>query len=102
MRKMPVRVDEHVDAAVALDGGGDERLRLLAGGDLAGVDVHALAAGVEGVARGLELVLAGAAEDDARALGEEALRGGAADAAATAGDQDDLVLVPHGGASGGR
>ena len=40
MRKMPVRVDEHVDAAVALDGGGDERLGLLARGDLAGVDVR--------------------------------------------------------------
>ena len=86
-------VDEHVDAAEALDGERDERLRLLAGGDLAGVDCDALAARVERVARGLELGLAGAAEDDARALGEEARGGGAADAATTAGDQDDLVLV---------
>ena len=90
------RVDEHVDAAEALDGGRDERLRLLARGDLAGVDVDALAGRVEGVAGGLELGLAGAAEDDARALLEEALRCGAADAAAAAGDQDDLVLELHG------
>ena len=68
------RVDEHVDAAVALDRGGDERLGLLARGDLAGVDVDALAARVEVVARRLELVLAGAAEHDARALVEEATR----------------------------
>ena len=64
--------------------------------------VDALAAGVERVLRGLELGLARAAEDDARALGEEALGGGAADAATAAGDQDDLVLELHGGASGGR
>ena len=98
MRKMPVRVDEHVDAAEALDRGVDERMRLLARGDLAGVDRDALAGRVELVPGGLELGLARAAEHDARALVEEAPRRGLADPAAAARDQDDLVLVlPHRG-----
>jgi hypothetical protein len=59
------------------------------------VDVDALAAGVEGVAGGLELRLASAAEDDAGALVEEAPRRGLADAAATPGDDDHLVLEAH-------
>ncbi len=66
------------------------------------MDVDALAARVEGGAGRLELGLTGAAEHDARALGEEALGCSAADSAAAAGDQDDLVLELHGGASGGR
>ena len=53
---------------------------------------------VELLLRGLEDGRAGPAEDDVRALLEEPPRGGPADAAATAGDEDDLAceLVGHG------
>ena len=59
MRKMPVELTSTSTRAEALDRGVDERLRLLAGGHLAGVDRDALAARVERVARGLELGLRG-------------------------------------------
>ena len=84
-------VDEDVDAAEALDRRDHERLRLLAGGDLARHDQRALAGGIEVGLDGLELVAARAAEDDVGALLEEALGGRAADAAGPAGDEDGLV-----------
>jgi hypothetical protein len=57
-------------------------------------DVHSVAAG-ELLARRVQHVAPAAAENDAGALVEEAPRRGLADAAAAAGDEDDLVLVTH-------
>jgi hypothetical protein len=88
----PRAVDEHVDAAEALDGSGDERPGVVAAGDAAGVQRRALAARVDLLLRGAQDRLARPAEDDARALGQEACRRRLADAAATAGDEDDAAL----------
>ena len=68
-------------------------MRVLAAGDRAGADRGALAGGIDLALRRLENLRAGAAEDDARALVEEPLRRGLADATATAGDEDDLAFV---------
>jgi hypothetical protein len=91
----PGRVDEHVDAAEALDGAVDQRLRLLAARDLAGDDLDAGAGRVELVAGRLQHRRARAGEHDARALVEEAPRRGLADAAATARDDDHLAVEVH-------
>ena len=69
----------------------NELARLIAPGDRAGADRGSLAAGVERPLSGLEHGRARAAEHDRGALVEEALGGGAADAAASAGDEDDLA-----------
>jgi hypothetical protein len=88
----PRAVDEDVDAAEALHGHVDERLGVGARRDVARVQRGALTEGVElGLGR-LEDVEPRPAQHDARALVEKAPRCRAADAAAPAGDEDDLVL----------
>ncbi len=84
-------VDEHVDAAEALDRPRHERVRLVAARDPAGDGERPLARRVEVRLRGVEHGCAGAGEDDRRSVVEEAAGGGAADAAAPAGDENDLV-----------
>ena len=84
-------VDQHVDAAEALDGRRHERLRGGAPADLPRHGQRALARRVELGLRGGEHLRAGAAEHDRRALVEEAAGGGLADAPAAAGDEHDLA-----------
>jgi hypothetical protein len=84
-------VDEHVDAAEALDGRRRQPLSVLAAAHGARHEQRALAGRVElGLGR-REHLRPRAAEHDARALLEEALGGGLADASAAAGDDHDLV-----------
>src|SRR4051812_20256410 len=85
-------VDEHVDAAEALDRVADEVLRRLARRDVPGPDGGALAGRVEVGLRRLEHLRAGPAEDDRGALVEEAPRRRAADPTAAARDEDEVVL----------
>ena len=89
---MPVLLTSTSTRAEALDGGGDERLRLLARGDLAGADRDALAATGRARACAASSIAARVPlRTTLRALLEEAPRGGLADAAAAAGDEDDLA-----------
>jgi hypothetical protein len=95
----PGAVDQDVHAAEALHGHVDQCLGVGTRRDVTGVQRRALAGGVELGLGGLEDVEPRPAQHDARARVEEAARCRAPDAAAPAGDEDDLVLEvgAHGG-----
>jgi len=84
-------VDQHVDPAEGLDGGGDHGVGVGLDGDV-GPDGDRLAAGGGDLGdQGLQAVDAAGGQHQAGALGGEVAGGGFAQAAAGPGDDDDLA-----------
>jgi hypothetical protein len=81
---------------VRLDGGVGERGDVRAVGDVEAVDVGGAAGVVDFLRQHGQPVFAPGAEHDVVAFAGQAQRGRAADAAAGAGDEDDLHRVPSG------